>query len=147
MYLWRRYRPARPVKPACPIRPRLEGLEDRCVPSTDVVTNLDGSASTPGSLPYEVAHAAPGDTVQFAANLKGGTITLNNTLDIKQSLTIDGAGDGITANGGGNVVFKIESGIVADINALTITGGVAPAADGGGILNCTALRVGGQRSP
>jgi hypothetical protein len=143
MRFWRRYRPARAVKPASPIRPRLEVLEDRCVPSIDMVTNLGGNSLDPGSLPYEVAHAAPGDTIQFAATLKGGTIILNNTLDINQNLTIDGAGSGITVSGGGmNRVFMIEAGVAADINALTITGGVTPLLFvGGGIYNKGSLTL------
>ena len=135
MRFLRRYRPARAVKPASVIRPRLEVLEDRCVPSIDIVTNLSGSAAVSGSLPFEVAHAASGDDIQFAANLKGGTITLANTLHVSNNLTIDGADNGITVNGGGNQVFLIEAGGVATINALTITGGVTSASAGGGILN------------
>jgi hypothetical protein len=132
----RRYRPARAVKPVSPIRPRLEVLEDRCVPSADLVTSLSGSANTFGSLPYWVANAGSGDTIQFAANLKGGTITPFNTLDITKNLTIDAAGSGITVNGGGLRVFMIEPGVFAGINALTITGGMAPPAfNGGGIYN------------
>jgi hypothetical protein len=134
MYFLRRNRRARAVKAAYPVHLRLVGLEDRCVPSTDVVTNLSGSAAVSGSLPYWVAKAAPADTIQFAANLKGGTITLGNTLDIQKSVTIDGTGSGITVNGGGNQVFAIDGGVVADINALTITGGGAVNV-GGGIFN------------
>jgi hypothetical protein len=132
----RRGRPARAARPADRARPRLEALEGRCVPSTDIVTNLSGSAAVAGSLPYEVAQAAPGDTIVFAANLKGGTITLGQTLDINKNLIVDGAGGGITVNGGGHRVFQIEFNVEAAINALTITGGAAPGAgDGGGILN------------
>jgi YD repeat-containing protein len=142
MSFLRRYRPARAVKPSNPIRPRLEVLEDRCVPSIDMVTNLSGSAAVPGSLPFEVAHAASGDTIQFAADLKGGTISLGNTLDINNNLTIDGAGSDITVNGGGNRVFLIEANVVADINALTITGGVVNAFSlGGGIFNYGSLSL------
>ena len=132
MRFLRRYRPARAVMPASPFRPRLEVLEDRCVPSTDLVTNLSGSAAVAGSLPFEVANAASGDTIQFAANLSGGTITLGSTLDVTKSLTIDGAGSGITVNGGGNRVFVIEQGVSADINALTITGGATTGISNGG---------------
>jgi hypothetical protein len=120
----------------------IEGLEERCVPSIDMVTSLSGSPSVSGSLPYEVAHAAAGDTIQFAANLHGGTITLGDTLDINKFLTIDGAGSGITVNGGGNRVFLIEQGVVVGINTLTITGGVAPAIfNGGGIYNEGSLEL------
>jgi predicted outer membrane repeat protein len=103
-----------------------------------MVTNLSGSAVVSGSLPFEVAHAAPGDIIQFATNLKGGTIFLGNTLDIAKNLTIDGAGNGISVNGGGNQVFEIE-GIVAEINALMISGGHA--SFGGGIRNEGSLSL------
>jgi hypothetical protein len=106
-----------------------------------MVTSLSGSAAVAGSLPFEVAAANPGDTIQFASNLQGGTITLANTLDVNKALTIDGAGSNITVNGGGNRVFLIESTGVADINALTITGGAAPGAPGGGILNLGSLEL------
>jgi hypothetical protein len=136
MRFWPRRRPARAVKPVSSFRPRLEALEDRCVPAIDMVTNLSGSAATPGSLPNWVANAAAGDTIQFAANLNGDTITLGNTLDISNNLSIDGVGSGITVNGGHNRVFLIEAGVAADINALTITGGFAPGGGrGGGIYN------------
>jgi hypothetical protein len=134
MSFLRRYRPARAVKPAAPFRPRLEVLEDRCVPNSDMVTNLSGSSLVLDSLPYWVANANAGDTIHFAAKLNGATITVGNTLDIQKSVTIDGTGSGITVNGGGNQVFVIEGGVVADINALTITGGVA-SNFGGGIYN------------
>jgi hypothetical protein len=82
-----------------------------------------------------VANAPAGDTIKFAANLDGGTITLGNTLDITHNLIIDGTGSGITVNGGGLRVFMIETGKVA-IDGLTITGGIAPSsASGGGIYN------------
>jgi hypothetical protein len=141
MSFLRHYRPARAVKPAHPIRPRLEVLEDRCVPSIDLVTSASGSAAVPGSLPFEVALAAKGDTIQFAANLKGATITLDNTLYVTQDLTVDGAGAGITVNGGGHRVFLIQLGVAASINALTITGGVIPNDAGGGILNLGSLTL------
>jgi hypothetical protein len=90
-----------------------------------------------------VAHAAAGDTIQFAANLHGGTITLGSTLDIQQDLTLDGAGAGITVNGAGNRVFVIEPGVVADVNALTITGGGVPGSSlgGGGIWDQGSLTL------
>ena len=67
----------RPPRPRRRVLPQLEALEDRFVPSTDLVTNLSGSSADMGSLPFEVANANPGDTIQFAANLKGGTIKLD----------------------------------------------------------------------
>jgi hypothetical protein len=133
---WKRpNKPARRSRPRRRVKPQLEALEDRCVPSIDMVTNLSGSAAVAGSLPFEVANAPAGDTIKFAANLDGGTITPANTLDITHNLIIDGAGNRITVNGGGLRVFMIEIGKV-DINGLTITGGIAPSsASGGGIFN------------
>src|SRR5262245_44284022 len=137
----------RPSRPRRRVKPRLEALEDRWVPSTDLVTNLSGSAAVSDSLPYWVANAGNGDTIQFAANLKGGTITLGDTLDINKYLTIDGAGSGITVNGGGNRVFVIEQGFTAGINALTITGGVAPPIlNGGGLFNTRSLWLSDSRA-
>jgi hypothetical protein len=37
MYFWRRHCPAQATRPVDPIRPRLQLLEDRCVPSVDLV--------------------------------------------------------------------------------------------------------------
>src|SRR5262245_35415626 len=138
MSFLRRHGPARAIKPAHPVRPRLEVLEDRCVPST--VTNLSGSAAMPGSLPFEVANPPPlGEAIQFAPNLKGGTITLNAPLAVTKAVTIDGANNGITVSGGGiHQVFVIQPGVGAVINGLTITGG-STAGDGGAIHNSGSL--------
>jgi len=77
-------------------RPRLEALEDRCVPSTLTVTNnLDSGIypPSPGSLRYEIAVAQSGDTIVFSQSLKGQTITLNGSeLYINKSLDIEGLG-------------------------------------------------------
>jgi hypothetical protein len=119
----------------------LEQLEDRCVPNVDMVTNTSGSDAVVGSLPYEVANAASGDTIRFAANLNGATITLNNMLDINKNLAIDGTGAGITVNGAGNRVFQIEP-VAASIIGLTITGGGGPAiGGGGGVINYGSLML------
>jgi hypothetical protein len=128
-------RPA-PRRPR-PFRPRLHELEDRCVPSIDPVFNNNGTASVIGSLGFAVAHANPGDTIQFDPSIKGQTIALTQMLDITKDLTIDGAGSGITVSGGGmNRVFQIDFGIHAVINGLKIADGAAPAfAPGGGIYN------------
>jgi hypothetical protein len=127
---------AKRSRPRRRVKPRLEALEDRCVPSIDMVTSLSGSATVAGSLPFEVANAASHDTIRFATNLDGGTITLGNTLDINNTLTIDGADNRITVNGGGLRVVMIEAGTSVIIDGLTITGGVSPPGlNGGGIYN------------
>jgi len=56
------------------VRPWLECLEDRWVPSTlTVLNNLDSGA---GSLRAEIAAAQKNDTIVFAPSLNGKTITL-----------------------------------------------------------------------
>ena len=89
----RRYTPAGCPRPA-PVRPRLEALEDRWVPSTLTVTNaLDTGAAGDGSLRGEIAAAQSGDVINFASSLAGQTITLaNGELPITRSLDIEGPG-------------------------------------------------------
>jgi hypothetical protein len=138
MSFWRRYRPARAVKPVSRIRPRLEVLEDRCVPSTFTVTKVsDTGLNGDGSLRGEILAAGNGDTVNFAPGLHGATITLGGTAFLNKNITIDGAGSGITVDGNGLRVFQLDPGAFVHINGLTITGGVAPFPGfvGGGIYN------------
>src|SRR5262249_789991 len=144
-------------------RPHLEALEDRCVPSTLMVTNnLD---SGPGSLRAEIADAHSGDTIVFDKTLNGQTITLDRLsgeLQINKSLTIQGPGAGLlTISGGdapaagvhGSRVFEVDGATTAvTLRGLTISNGggwADPSAFdrsswdgyGGGILNFGTLTV------
>jgi hypothetical protein len=129
-------------------RPQLEVLEGRDVPSTLTVTNnLD---SGPGSLRAEIAAAQNKDTIVFAANLNGQTITLTSgELVINKNLTIQGPGEGNLAISQpygaytvpiGFRIFEVDS-VTATIAGLTISNGYAPVngsptyGAGGGILN------------
>src|SRR5438046_1773173 len=70
------------------IRPVVEGLEDRVVPST-VTNTLD---SGPGSLRAAILNATPGEMINFSVV---GTIVLTSgQLTINQNLTIAGPGAG-----------------------------------------------------
>ena len=89
-------------------------------------------------------------TVTFAPGvteiqLTTGYATTGAHLTIANSLTIDG-GSGVTIRGnnsGAYVVFKVNSGVTAVLNGLTITGGNAgPVEDTGGILNDGTLTLG-----
>src|SRR5262245_50462290 len=82
-------------------RLNVEPLEDRTVPSTFTVQNLNDSG--PGSLRAAItaANAHPNaDLIKFANGLTG-TIHLASQLSITEDLTINGPGAGsVTVNGG-----------------------------------------------
>jgi hypothetical protein len=122
-------------------RLRLEQLEDRIVPSTYLVTNLNDSGA--GSLRAAVAaaDANPGSTIDFAHGLHG-TITLTSgELDITSSTTINGPGANKLAVSGNKSsrVFEIGTGQTVSISGLTITNGLA--VQGGGIDNFGTLSI------
>src|SRR5262249_50820219 len=121
-------------------RPRLEGLEDRWLPSTLTVLNtLD---SGPGSLRAAIAVASSGDTINFANSLKGQTITLTSgQLAITTNLDIEGLGANKLAVSGTGVsrVFDIAGGANATIAGLAIINGRA--GEGAGIFNEPGARL------
>jgi hypothetical protein len=129
-----------PIKRRRSFVPRLEGLEDRTVPSTlTVTTNAD---SGPGSLRAVIASASAGDTIVFSSILTGQTIALTTgELDITKNLTISGLGaEKLTIDGGSSGrVFAISSGIAASLSGLTIADGLAD--QGGGIDNAGSLTL------
>jgi hypothetical protein len=55
------------------IVPRMEGLEDRSVPSTLTVTSADDDGSG-GTLRAAIAAANRGDIIQFASSMAGQTM-------------------------------------------------------------------------
>src|SRR5215469_10639530 len=121
---------------------RLEGLEDRTVPSTLMVTSPadDGSA---GTLRAVIAAANSGDTINFAPALAGQTIALTSgELAINKSLDIEGLGaNQLTISGSGaSRVFDITSnGADVTIAGLTVADGRA--ARGAGIDNHGILAI------
>src|SRR5262249_13690214 len=122
----RRVRPREAGRPPRWI-PRLEVLEDRNLPSTLTVSSVadDGSA---GTLRAVLASAQNGDTIKFAKQLQGQTITLAlGQLVIKQSLVIDGPGAGQLAISGNAAsrIFDVSGAATVTISGLTLTGGLA----------------------
>jgi predicted outer membrane repeat protein len=112
-------------------RPRLERLENRCLPSVLTVTStLD---SGPGTLRAELAAAASGDTIVFALAHPSTIQLTSGTLTINQSIRILGPGaSALTINGNHTFsIFTVMSS--ATIDGLTISGGGGSA--GGGITN------------
>src|SRR5262249_19808915 len=111
--------------------PRLEGLEDRRLPST--VTNLAGTG--PRSLREAIAATPPGRTVDFQEGLSGTMTLTSDTLTIAKDLTLQGPGaDRITVSGNDAfTVFDIAPTFDVGISGLTVVKGLA--SRGGGISN------------
>ncbi len=86
---------------------------------------------------------APGGTITFAAELAKGEITLTQgELALNTNVKIQGLGaDKLTISGNKQSrLFSINTGVIAEINGLTIANGVA-SDDGGGILNRGTLTL------
>jgi hypothetical protein len=138
-------------------RPRLEGLEDRWLPSTLTVTNpLDDGSS--GTLRATIAAAASGDTIAFDGSLNGQTIALNGSeLLIDKDLNIQGPGADQLAISGNQLsrVFEVGAGPAGSyatrphvsLSDLTIRDGKASSLltgiynFGGGIYNYATLTL------
>lgn len=124
--------------------PAFEALENRRLFSTLMVVNILDSGA--GSLRADIAAAHGGDTIAFAPNLAGQTITLTKVeLLINKNLTIAGPGaGGLTVSGNhASRVFEVAKGMQMGITGLTISNGLANGANGGGILNSGTLTVSG----
>jgi hypothetical protein len=115
----------------------LEVLEDRTLPSTFTVLNLNDNC--PGSLRTAVAASnatAGANTIDFAHRLHGTIGLSSGELLITNSVTINGPGALQLSVSGSNTsrVFEVAAGQQVAISGLTITHGKAPD-EGGGILN------------
>jgi hypothetical protein len=112
--------------------------------TTFVVTNtVDGGT---GSLRQLVLSAAPGDTITFATNLSGSTLTLFAQLPLNNSVTIDASAlpGGIQIRGQGfERIFFVLGGATVVLSSLTLTNGndQNDSAGGGGIYNQGTLTV------
>ncbi len=102
--------------------------------ATHVVTNCSGSPTTPGSLPYEAAAAASGDTITFALSPACSLITVASPVPIA-GLTIDGPGAGNLAVSGGGTTGVFVNGpdpsSTATLSGLTVENGNAATGERG----------------
>src|SRR5262245_52441233 len=168
-----RARRARPRPPAPRFRPRLEALEDRCVPTSTTLKVTSLLDNGPGSLRYEIAQAQSNDTIVFdfgnrKANSTPHTITLTSgELYINKNLTIQGPGAGLLTVTSTNVlyspsygpsrIFEVYSAKVT-LSAMTISHGDGERyyrgpdpfgtadyydGNGGGVLNLGTLTING----
>jgi len=111
------------------------------VPSTLTVTSAADSGA--GSLRADIAAAQPGDTIAFAPNLAGQTITLTSgELNITKGLTIQGPGaNQLTISGNGTSrEFEVNASQPVVLSGLTLTRGNG-GLDGGAIYNHTTLTI------
>jgi hypothetical protein len=136
----RKRRPAAGFRPNR-FAPQLEVLEDRSLPSTFLVTNLNDSG--PGSLRAAVttADANPGSTINFAAGLKGTISLTRGQLNISSSMNINGPGASVLSVSSSNAsrVFDVSGGTSDAISGLTIANGLAD--QGAGIDNLSSLTL------
>jgi hypothetical protein len=125
--------------PRAGCRPWLEGLEDRCVPSS--VTNLNDAG--PGSLRQALLDTPAGGTVDFQTGLRG-TITLTSgELAITKTLTVAGPGSSVLRVSGNHAsrVFDIAAMFTVSISGLTVADGLTTTGANGGIFNAGVLTV------
>jgi hypothetical protein len=97
-----------------------------------IVTNTDDSG--PGSLRQALASAMFGDTITFAPELTGQTITLASTLVIDTRLTIDGSGlpSQVTISGGN--VAHLEITLLGDLTISSVVISNGYSSDNGGAI-------------
>jgi hypothetical protein len=112
----------------------VESLDDRCLPSTFTVLNLNDSGPDSLRAAVAAANANPGaDSIDFATT---GTITLTSgELNITDSLTINGPGaSALTVSGNqASRVFDITGAPIVTIAGLTVANGLTSGSPGGGI--------------
>jgi hypothetical protein len=133
------------------VRPRLDALEDRSVPSTWNVNSasddaIDTADKTAGTIRYAVDHAVAGDKIVLNGNALAGITLVQGELKLTQSnLIVQGpsALNPVTISGGGaSRVFEIGSGASVTMKNLLITSGNAQIGDstdphegrGGGVV-------------
>jgi hypothetical protein len=129
----------RPRQVARRVRPQLEVLEGRTLPST--VTNLDDAG--PGSLRQAILDTPAGGTVDFAPGLSGTIPLTRGELLLNKDLTIAGPGADVLTVSGNHIgrVFEISATFTVDISGLTVADGIAGFTGGAGILNAGTLTV------
>jgi hypothetical protein len=126
-------------RPSLGVRPRLEALEDRSVPSTLAVTRSDvDDIAVPHTLRWAVANAHNGDTILLTEAVQKSGITVVGELDLTQhDLTIRSAAalKPVTISGYHySRIFEVSPGASVTLKGLAIADGSESNDDAGGIL-------------
>ena len=100
-------------------------------------TIITVSTCNEASLDSALSSATNGNTIDFSCS---GTISITSTLVISSSITLDGSGQQVSIDGGGNVqILQVGSGVNFTLNNLTISNGFSslsgPTGTGGGLYN------------
>ena len=126
-------------------RPRLEYLEDRLVPATNIVSTLDDSGA--GSLRAAITDSnTSGNGIEFCV---GGTISLFSALPtLTSNYVINCSNGNITVERNSSAlgyfrIFTIASGASDGIYGITIQKGQLDGDEGAGILNDGTLSLAG----
>jgi hypothetical protein len=123
--------------PVSCLRPRLECLETRCLPSVLTVTSTADSGA--GSLRAALASAQSGDAIKFALP-NPSTIQLASSLQVLTGVDIAGPGAAaLTIKGNQTFTIFAVNGGPSTISGLTVSHGGGTT--GGGIANGTTLTL------
>ena len=122
--------------------------------STYVVNDCSGSPTDTVSLPYALAHASPGDTIDFSVSCPASTpIIVSSPMTVSQSLNLTGPGASALVVSGNNAsqVLVVDSGVTASIPGITIEDasheGVGGAIHNSGTLTITDCAFSDNRAP
>lgn len=129
-----------PTAPGAQPRPNL------AVGDIITVTTAADGPDLAGSLRWAVRQAVGGETIRFASDLAGATITLDSVLAIFEPVTIEGPADkGITISAAGRgraIAVNTYDGSTAPsttLRNLSITGGKISVGQGAGIFTVSPL--------
>lgn len=136
-----RLRPESKQRPSRAAHLRLEGLENRWLPTTLLVTTNLGTGA--GSLPNAIAQAAAGDIITFNLALSGQPIVLSTAVTINKAVTIQGQGADKTliTGAGTDRLLNVTSANPVTITGVTLSNGLttSTSTNGGAILNTGKL--------
>src|SRR6516162_8851772 len=129
-------------------RPRLEALEDRCVPAIWFVNSNADDIMQGGTLRWAAAHAQNGDTIEILPTDNGAgrhIVLTHGELLLNQEVTIEAVGPAATIDGNNSSrIFEVSPRPSVTLDNLFIVNGDAKAhagfianfdGDGGAILN------------